>query len=127
MLRMNRRAFLGSLIGGVAATAAVRTWPFRVFSFPSELAAPSSGVEILAANRILTIAEITHENLRILENSISFTKYVARDADDIFGRVGAKIGHVLNIRKPVRLQTPLEVLNAEIDAWNARPLIGVVP
>ena len=32
---MNRRAFLGSLIGGVAASAAVRTWPFRVFSFPS--------------------------------------------------------------------------------------------
>lgn len=25
-----------SLIGGVAATAAVRAWPFRVFSFPSQ-------------------------------------------------------------------------------------------
>jgi hypothetical protein len=24
------------MIGGVAATAAVRTWPFRVYSFPSE-------------------------------------------------------------------------------------------
>jgi hypothetical protein len=34
---LTRRGFLGSLIGGVAATAAVRTWPFRVFSFPSEL------------------------------------------------------------------------------------------
>ena len=33
---MNRRAFLGSLVGGVAAAAAVRTWPFRVFSFPAE-------------------------------------------------------------------------------------------
>lgn len=25
-----------SLVGGVAATAAVRAWPFRVFSFPSQ-------------------------------------------------------------------------------------------
>jgi hypothetical protein len=34
---MNRRNFLGTLIGGVAAAAAVRTWPFRVYSFPTEL------------------------------------------------------------------------------------------
>jgi hypothetical protein len=32
---MNRRGFLNSLIGGVATAAAVRTWPFRVFSFSS--------------------------------------------------------------------------------------------
>jgi hypothetical protein len=34
---MNRRSFLGTLVGGIAATAAVRTWPFRVFSFPAEI------------------------------------------------------------------------------------------
>lgn len=34
---MNRRNFLGSLIGSVAAGAAVRTWPFRIFSFPQEV------------------------------------------------------------------------------------------
>lgn len=34
---MNRRGFLGSLIGGVATTAAVRTWPFRVYSFPAQV------------------------------------------------------------------------------------------
>jgi hypothetical protein len=34
---IDRRAFLRSLIGGVAAAAAVRTWPFRVFSFPAEV------------------------------------------------------------------------------------------
>lgn len=34
---MNRRGFLGKLIGGVAAAAAVRTWPFRVYSFPAEV------------------------------------------------------------------------------------------
>jgi len=33
---MNRRGFLG-LIGGVAAIAAERTFPFRVFSFPTEI------------------------------------------------------------------------------------------
>ena len=25
------------MIGGVAASAAVRTWPFRIYSFPSEI------------------------------------------------------------------------------------------
>ena len=34
---MDRRNFLSTLIGGVAATAAVRTFPFRVFSFPKEI------------------------------------------------------------------------------------------
>ena len=32
---MNRRPFFGTLVGGVATAAAVRTWPFRVYSFPS--------------------------------------------------------------------------------------------
>jgi hypothetical protein len=54
---MNRRGFLGLLIGGVAATAAVRTWPFRVYSFPTEVVAlngvplnyvPSTFPELLA-------------------------------------------------------------------------------
>ena len=43
---MNRRGFLGTLFGGVAASAAVRTWPFRVYSFPS-------------TPKIYTIAEFT--------------------------------------------------------------------
>jgi hypothetical protein len=30
------------MVGGVAAAAAVRTFPFRVFSFPSQIAEPSS-------------------------------------------------------------------------------------
>lgn len=34
---MNRRGFLNSLVGGVAASVAMRTWPFRVFSFPTEI------------------------------------------------------------------------------------------
>lgn len=35
---MDRRYFLRTLIGGVAATAAVRAFPFRVYSFPTEIA-----------------------------------------------------------------------------------------
>jgi hypothetical protein len=40
---MDRRKFLGSLIGGLAASAAVRTFPFRVFSFPKEIELPEYG------------------------------------------------------------------------------------
>jgi P22 coat protein - gene protein 5 len=54
------------------------------------------------ANTLLTISMITRESLRILENNITLTKHVRRDFDDSFGRSGAKIGTVLNIRKPPR-------------------------
>lgn len=54
------------------------------------------------ANLILTNQEISFKNLMILENEISFTKKVVRRYDDRFGRTGAKIGYVLNIRKPAR-------------------------
>jgi len=54
------------------------------------------------ANLILTNQEISFKNLMVLENSISFTKKVIRRYDDKFGRAGAKIGYILNIRKPAR-------------------------
>lgn len=41
---MNRRGFLGTLIGGIAGAAAVRTFPFRVFSFPSEIKMATGGI-----------------------------------------------------------------------------------
>ena len=39
--RMDRREFLSTLVGGVFVNAAVRTWPFRVFSFPSRIVIPA--------------------------------------------------------------------------------------
>src|ERR1700688_3456399 len=42
---MDRRYFLRTLIGGVAATAAVRTWPFRVYSFPTSPVLANLGTE----------------------------------------------------------------------------------
>jgi hypothetical protein len=45
---------------------------------------------------------ITREALRVLENNLTFTMLVRRDFDDNYGRAGAKIGTVLNIRKPPR-------------------------
>lgn len=45
---------------------------------------------------------ITREALRVLENSLTFTKLVNRQYDDRFGVEGAKIGTTLNVRKPPR-------------------------
>lgn len=39
---MDRRLFFNRMIGGLAATAAVRTWPFRVYSFPAEIVIPET-------------------------------------------------------------------------------------
>ena len=54
------------------------------------------------SNQILTIAMITREALRILENNLMFTKQVNRNYDDESGKRGAKIGNTLNIRLPQR-------------------------
>lgn len=54
------------------------------------------------ANQLLTISMITREALMILENNLVFTKFIRRDFDDKYGVAGAKIGTVLNIRKPPR-------------------------
>ena len=53
-------------------------------------------------NVLLTRQEISWKNLLVLENSISFTKKVDRQYDDKFGQAGAKIGYIINIRKPAR-------------------------
>ena len=54
------------------------------------------------ANTLLNISMITREALRVLENNLTFTKQVNRQYDDRFGVEGAKIGTVLNVRKPPR-------------------------
>lgn len=55
-----------------------------------------------AGNTLLTISMITKEALRILENNLAFTKRVNRQYDEKFAVEGAKIGYVVNARKPVR-------------------------
>ena len=54
------------------------------------------------ANTLLTISMITREALRVLENNLTFAKNVNRKYDDRYGVEGAKIGTVLNVRKPPR-------------------------
>lgn len=54
------------------------------------------------SNSLLTISMISKESLRILKNNLGFTKGVNRQYDDSFANAGAKIGSVINIRKPVR-------------------------
>ena len=45
---------------------------------------------------------ITREALEVIENNLTFTKQIRRDLDSQFGKSGAKIGNVLNVRKPPR-------------------------
>lgn len=54
------------------------------------------------SNSLLNISMITKESLRILRNNLGFSAGVNRQYDDQFADKGAKIGQVINIRKPVR-------------------------
>jgi hypothetical protein len=54
----------------------------------------------MAGNNLLTMSMITREAARVLENNLCFAKQIRRTYADEFARSGAKIGSVLNIRKP---------------------------
>lgn len=54
------------------------------------------------SNSLLNISMITKESLRVLKNELGFAKGVNRQYDDQFANKSAKIGSVINIRKPVR-------------------------
>lgn len=54
------------------------------------------------SNTLLTISMITKESLMQLKSQLSFSAKVNRQYDDQFAQSGAKIGSVINIRKPVR-------------------------
>ena len=51
-------------------------------------------------NNLLTISMITREAARILQNNLTFAKQIRRTYSSEFAQSGAKIGSVLNIRKP---------------------------
>jgi P22 coat protein - gene protein 5 len=59
------------------------------------------------ANTYITIGMATKEALRVLVNNLAGAKRVNREYDDKFGVEGAKIGQVLNIRRPPRYLTAL--------------------
>ena len=56
------------------------------------------------SNSQLNISMITKESLRQLKNQLAFSRGVNRQYDDKFAKSGAKIGNVINIRKPVRFE-----------------------
>jgi hypothetical protein len=56
------------------------------------------------SNTLLSISMITKESMRQLKNSIQFAKASHKDVSDEFAQKGAKIGSVINIRKPVRFE-----------------------
>ena len=54
------------------------------------------------ASNYLTISSITQESAPILSNSLGLTRAVTRKYDPNFGKSGAQIGNVINVRKPPR-------------------------
>jgi hypothetical protein len=58
----------------------------------------------MAGNSVLTNDVITKECLMSLKNNLVMAKGVTREYSDEFAKTGAKIGNVLNIRKPSRYE-----------------------
>ena len=58
---------------------------------------------MLADNLLLTSTLITRESMRVLEANLTMVKCVNRQYDDKFGVEGAKVGQIVNARKPIRV------------------------
>ena len=69
---MDRRGFLG-MIGGVAAGAAMRSWPFRVYSFPVDIKIQQPSWDWRFADGTAIAAESKH-----LDNLAEKAKHSAR-------------------------------------------------
>lgn len=54
------------------------------------------------SNSLLTISQITKESLRELKNQLVLASKINRQYSDQFANKSAKIGNVINIRKPLR-------------------------
>jgi hypothetical protein len=110
---MNRRNFIGTLVGGLAASAAVRTWPFRVFSFPSKPVWPPGRFDYLDMSlwgRNYTPAEVNAAGfgLSIPENAKIIS--IALDLE----KIGPKIPTIFLMEFPLNLPD-LQHLEAEFD------------
>ena len=98
---MERRAFLTSLIGGVAVAAAARTFPFRVFSFPSAISlAPAIGNQFISADHI------SREALKLLLQNLEFSK--------IFGAQNSDFMEDFEIGSSVKIRIPQRFVNATV-------------
>lgn len=93
---MERRGFLKALIGGVAVAAAVRTFPFRMYSFPSEIKVPKIG-EWVAYN-----VKFTYPSITIFLNGI----YQVQGADYKISESG-----VITMLSPPNLRDLLHVVS----------------
>jgi len=58
---------------------------------------------LFADNVLLTSTLITRESMRVLESNLTGAKCVNRQFDPKFGVEGAKIGQIVNARKPIRV------------------------
>lgn len=56
----------------------------------------------MSSNSLLTPVQITRKALAILHNNLVFSRGVNRQYSQEFGKVGAKIGSTVNVRKPNR-------------------------
>lgn len=54
------------------------------------------------SNNALTTLKILQESQRILENNLTFAKQINREYSDQFAQTGAKIGAIVNARRPIR-------------------------
>jgi hypothetical protein len=101
--QMDRRGFLGSLVGGLAVTAAVREWPFRVFSFPTDIQIAQPEVEVIPAvlGEWHQYYQSTHINLALVDKA-------TRE------QLAPSIARALNIRSSLYAQMILSEADRDI-------------
>lgn len=96
---MNRRGFLGSILAACAAPAIVRADSLmRIVPREATIITSTDGITWGAANRLLTIDEITRETLKVLERNMVFGQSVNRDVPDWYYGYGS--GKHVIVRRP---------------------------
>lgn len=100
---MNRRNFLNSLIGGVATAAAVRTFPFRVYSFsqPIEvLTLPEMTERYLAPAMRNLVAMSLRGNMAVTQTNL-IVKPTPQEVAQFFEKPKNRMIHLGHLDRPM--------------------------
>lgn len=106
LCRMDRRSFFRTMVGGGAASAAVRTWPFRVYSFPTQITIPPRTVPNEIAIWLDRLLAYQEANLDCINKTLvrSFLKLVDENPYSSFAVGRSHLGTVtILVPVPLRL------------------------
>lgn len=127
---MDRRKFLSALIGGVAAGAAVRTFPLRVYSFPTKITIADWQGGSISELPVALQSPLMRTDASLMERRINVFSCLPRGGLSLieeisFAEAKARYGYEDDPENPIMCFPPNSALGDPISsAYERLPITG---